>query len=106
CGSDEDFPALATARTFGFLGELGALRARGLASAASLDNALVFTGEGSLTPLRFADEPVRHKALDALGDLFLLGRPLHATISIARGSHKIHSHVMRDMLAWEREVHG
>jgi UDP-3-O-[3-hydroxymyristoyl] N-acetylglucosamine deacetylase len=99
CGGPEGFTALAGARTFGFLSELESLRARGLAGAAGLSNVAVFAEEAPLAPLRFADEPVRHKALDALGDFFLLGRPLQAALRISRGSHRVHSQTMRDMIA-------
>jgi UDP-3-O-[3-hydroxymyristoyl] N-acetylglucosamine deacetylase len=75
--SPESFLAeLAWARTFGFLEEVERIRAAGLARGGSLENAVVFCRErGVLNPegLRAADEPVRHKALDLLGDLSLLG---------------------------------
>lgn len=99
CGGAEDFAALAPARTFGFLSELEPLLARGLAAGASTDNVAVFAERGPLTPLRFVDEPVRHKALDALGDLFLLGRPLAAALELTRGSHEVHRRAMQDMIA-------
>ncbi len=90
CGSPADYAGLAAARTFGFLREAAGLRARGFATASSFDNAIVFGEEGPLNALRFADEPVRHKALDALGDMFLLGRPIDAKVSFERGSHAVH----------------
>ena len=96
-GSPHDFGELASARTFGLLAELDALRAQGLAAGASLENAIVFGDEGPLRPLRAPDEPVRHKALDALGDLFLLGRPLDARVSFTRGSHALHVALMREL---------
>ncbi len=69
---------LADCRTFGFLHEVEALRAAGLARGGSLENAVVIDGEIILNPegLRRPDEFVRHKALDAVGDLYVLGHPL------------------------------
>lgn len=90
CGGPQRFGELLEARTFGFLSDLEALRAQGLATAASLQNAIVYGSEGPLSPLRFPDEPVRHKALDALGDLYLLGRPLLGCVEVIRGSHSAH----------------
>lgn len=99
CGGAERFLELADARTFGFLRDLRALLELGLAGGASLENAIVFDDDGPLRPLRSPDEPVRHKALDALGDLALLGRPLHGTIRVHRGSHGLHLALMRELLA-------
>src|SRR5690606_13486271 len=79
-GDHDDYRALAAARTFGFMSEAQALRSRGLALGAVLEHAIVFADDGPMSPLRFADEPVRHKALDAVGDLTLLGRPIAATV--------------------------
>lgn len=98
CGGPDAYAELLDARTFGFLREAEALRASGLAGGASLENAIVFDGEGPLRPLRRPDEPVRHKALDALGDLFLLGRPLDAGLTVRRGSHRTHLDFMRDLV--------
>ena len=69
---------IAPARTFGFLKEVQYLQTRGLALGGSLDNAVVLDEEGVLNPggLRFPEECVRHKILDAVGDLALLGLPL------------------------------
>jgi UDP-3-O-[3-hydroxymyristoyl] N-acetylglucosamine deacetylase len=82
---------LSWARTFGFAAEVEALRASGLIAGGSLDNALVFGPDGSLNPegLRAADEPVRHKLLDLVGDLALLGRPLHAHVEVERPGHTL-----------------
>lgn len=96
-GTPQDFPSLAAARTFGFVRDLPSLHARGLAGAAGLNNAIVFDNEGPLQRLRFPDEPVRHKALDALGDLFLLGSPIQAALSIWRGSHSAHYHFLQQL---------
>lgn len=89
-GTAETYHELAAARTFGFVDELDALHQQGLALGASLDNVLAFDRQTSLSPLRFPDEPVRHKALDVLGDLFLLGQPFRGDVTVIRGSHTTH----------------
>ena len=66
---------IAPARTFGFLKEVEMLRQRGLALGGSLENAIVLGETGVLNPLRFEDEFVRHKILDVIGDLALVGHP-------------------------------
>jgi UDP-3-O-[3-hydroxymyristoyl] N-acetylglucosamine deacetylase len=82
---------VAPARTFGFLRDEAALRAAGLIAGVSLENAVVFDDAGRpLRPLRFADEPARHKALDLIGDLMLLGVPLRASVTAARAGHRLH----------------
>jgi UDP-3-O-[3-hydroxymyristoyl] N-acetylglucosamine deacetylase len=98
-GGPKDYAELASARTFGFLGEAESLRARGLVRGASLEHAIVFADDGPLRPLRFPDEPVRHKALDAIGDLALLGRPLQAHVTLQRGSHRLHHALMSLLLS-------
>jgi UDP-3-O-[3-hydroxymyristoyl] N-acetylglucosamine deacetylase len=97
-GGPDRWSELLHARTFGFLSELQALREAGLASGAGTGNAIVFDESGPLGPLRHVDEPVRHKALDLLGDLALLGRPLRATVRVSRGSHGLHVELMRHLL--------
>ena len=89
-GASENFKDVLDARTFGFLAELEYLKKQGLATRANLENAIVFNESGALQELRYQNEPVRHKALDALGDLFLIGRPLSAKLDIMRGSHALH----------------
>ncbi|MFN9661092.1 MAG: UDP-3-O-acyl-N-acetylglucosamine deacetylase [Cyanobacteriota bacterium] len=82
---------LAPARTFGFLDPVEQLRASGLIQGGALDNALVCDGERWLNPpLRYPDEPVRHKLLDLLGDLALVGIP-QAQVFAYRGSHGLHT---------------
>jgi UDP-3-O-[3-hydroxymyristoyl] N-acetylglucosamine deacetylase len=82
---------IAPARTFGLLSQVEALRAAGLIQGGGLDNALVCDGEHWLNPpQRFADEPVRHKSLDLLGDLALVGLP-QAQVFAYRGSHRLHT---------------
>jgi UDP-3-O-[3-hydroxymyristoyl] N-acetylglucosamine deacetylase len=82
----EDF---APARTYGFLKDLGLMRKNGLARGGSLDNAIVLGNRGALTGLRYRDEFVRHKILDLLGDLALLGRPLQGHVVARNGGHAL-----------------
>jgi len=88
---------LSRARTFGFLHEVDALRAAGLARGASLENAIVVTHDGVLNEggLRFPDEFVRHKALDALGDLYLAGAPIMGRFEGRRSGHKLNHRLLR-----------
>ena len=82
---------IAPARTFGFRDQVEQLRAAGLIQGGALDNALVCDGDGWLNPpLRFPDEPVRHKILDLIGDLALVGFP-QAQVLVYRGSHGLHT---------------
>jgi UDP-3-O-[3-hydroxymyristoyl] N-acetylglucosamine deacetylase len=82
---------IAPARTFGFRDQVEQLRAAGLIQGGALDNALVCDGAEWLNPpLRFVDEPVRHKLLDLLGDLALVGLP-RAQVFAYRGSHGLHT---------------
>jgi UDP-3-O-[3-hydroxymyristoyl] N-acetylglucosamine deacetylase len=82
---------IAPARTFGFRDQVEQLRDAGLIRGGALENALVCDGDRWLNPpLRFADEPVRHKLLDLLGDLALVGLP-QAQVFAYRGSHGLHT---------------
>ena len=97
---------LARARTFGFMRDVAKLWSAGYALGASFDNTIVVTDNRVLNPegLRFADEFVRHKALDAVGDLALAGAPLLAAYRSVRGGHKLNyavlSALMADRTAW------
>lgn len=83
--------AIAPARTFVLAEQVDALRQAGLIKGGSLDNALVCNEEGWLNPpLRFANEPVRHKLLDLVGDLSLLGTLPQAHILAYKASHRLH----------------
>ena len=83
---------IAPARTFGFLREVETLRRSGLALGGSLENAVVIGETGVLNnKLRFEDEFVRHKVLDAVGDLALLGRPLLGHFHASRAGHTLHA---------------
>jgi UDP-3-O-[3-hydroxymyristoyl] N-acetylglucosamine deacetylase len=82
---------IAPARTFGFARDVEAMRARGLARGGSLHNAVVLDESGVASgPLRFRDEFVRHKVLDLVGDLALLGRPLDGHIHAVKAGHALH----------------
>ena len=84
---------IAPARTFGFEYELDQMRSMGLIRGASLENAVCFTRQGVLNPggLRADDECCRHKALDLIGDLALLGRPLLGHVIAERAGHAMHT---------------
>jgi UDP-3-O-[3-hydroxymyristoyl] N-acetylglucosamine deacetylase len=98
---------IASARTFGFTKEIEALRKANLALGGSLDNAIVLTDDGMLneTPLRFDDEFVRHKILDIIGDLALLGMPVQGRVTAEKSGHSVHAQLMSKLLktedAWE-----
>jgi UDP-3-O-[3-hydroxymyristoyl] N-acetylglucosamine deacetylase len=83
---------IAGARTFGFEQELGQMRNMGLIRGATLDSAVCFAPNGVMNPggLRFPDEPCRHKALDLIGDLALIGRPLMGHVVAERAGHAMH----------------
>jgi UDP-3-O-[3-hydroxymyristoyl] N-acetylglucosamine deacetylase len=83
---------IAPARTFGFERDLEQLRNMGLIRGASLDNAVCFNSHRVLNPsgLRFPDECCRHKALDLIGDLALIGRPLLGHVIAERAGHAMH----------------
>lgn len=89
-GAPDAWPELLPARTFGFARDAASLRAQGLALGVADANAIVFDDDAPTSPLRFPDEPVRHKALDALGDLYLLGRPFAGRLEVRRGGHGLH----------------
>jgi UDP-3-O-[3-hydroxymyristoyl] N-acetylglucosamine deacetylase len=92
---------LADCRTFGFLHEVEALRAMGLARGGSMDNAVVIEGDRVLNPegLRRPDEFVRHKALDAIGDLFVLGMPILGRFEGELAGHAINNQLVRALVA-------
>jgi UDP-3-O-[3-hydroxymyristoyl] N-acetylglucosamine deacetylase len=83
---------IAPARTFGFEYELDQMRDQGLIRGATLENAVCFTRDGVLNPggLRFRDECCRHKALDLIGDLALIGRPLLGCVVAKKAGHAMH----------------
>ena len=98
---------VARARTFGFMQDVEYLRSQGLALGGSLDNAVVMDEYRVLNSdgLRYEDEFVRHKVLDAIGDLYLLGHPLIGAFSGHKSGHALNNkllrHLMADADAWE-----
>ncbi|MEG3618825.1 UDP-3-O-acyl-N-acetylglucosamine deacetylase [Magnetovibrio sp. PR-2] len=92
---------IARARTFGFLHEAEALWAAGLAKGASLDNAVVVSGDKIMNEdgLRFDDECVRHKILDAIGDLYLAGTTLQAHYTGTKASHALNNQLLRELFS-------
>lgn len=98
---------IARARTFGFTRDVEALRANGLALGGGLDNAIVMDDYKVLNSdgLRYDDEFVKHKILDAMGDLYLIGKPLLAEYSAFRSGHALNNRLLRALLAqpaaWE-----
>ncbi|MDQ7988889.1 MAG: UDP-3-O-acyl-N-acetylglucosamine deacetylase [Candidatus Dactylopiibacterium sp.] len=98
---------VARARTFGFMQDVEALRNMGLAQGGSLDNAIVLDEYRILNPdgLRYADEFVKHKVLDAIGDLYLCGHPLLAHYEANKAGHALNNQILRVLLetegAWE-----
>ena len=89
---------IAPARTFGYVEEYAALKKRGLALGASYENALVLDKNGYVNPPRFPDEVVRHKILDLIGDLALLGHPLKAEINALYSGHKLNAELTRRLI--------
>ena len=98
---------IARARTFGFTKDVEMMRSHGLARGGGLDNAIVMDDYKVLNSdgLRYDDEFVKHKILDAMGDLFLVGRPLLAAYSAFRSGHALNNLLLRELLArrdaWE-----
>ncbi len=92
---------IARARTFGFMHDVEDLRESGLALGGGLDNAVVLDEYRVLNAegLRFADEFIRHKLLDAVGDLYLLGGPLLAAFSAHKSGHALNNKLLRALLA-------
>lgn len=91
---------IASARTFGFLKEVEHLRSRGLALGGSLDNAIVVDETKILNPegLRFPNEFVRHKVLDALGDLVTLGQPIMGHLTLFKAGHDVMNKLVQKIL--------
>jgi UDP-3-O-[3-hydroxymyristoyl] N-acetylglucosamine deacetylase len=92
---------IARARTFGFMHEVEDLRESGLALGGGLDNAVVLDEYRVLNSdgLRFADEFIRHKLLDAIGDLYLIGKPLLGAFSAHKSGHALNNQLARALLA-------
>ncbi len=92
---------LASARTFGFVDDVSRLREMGLIRGGSLENAIVLSHDGMMngSGLRFPDEFGRHKALDLIGDLALVGRPLKALVIAHKAGHALHTQLVTRLLA-------
>ena len=100
-GTHEYARDIARARTFGFTRDVEMMRANGLALGGGLDNAIVMDDVKVLNAdgLRFNDEFVKHKILDAMGDLYLLGKPMLASYSAYRSGHAMNNQLLRALLA-------
>lgn len=99
--SDKSFRReLMRARTFGFVQDVEALKAKGLARGASLDNAIAIDGYRVLNPegLRYPDEFVRHKILDAIGDISLFGMPVVGRLTLKRPGHMLNTQFVRAVI--------
>jgi UDP-3-O-[3-hydroxymyristoyl] N-acetylglucosamine deacetylase len=109
-GHDNFLRKIAPARTFGFMRDVEKLRAAGLARGGSVENAIVLDDRGVMNgPLRFKDEFVRHKILDLIGDLALVGAPIAGEITAHRAGHAMHSAFVAKLLratAVQREEAG
>ncbi|MBO9559245.1 MAG: UDP-3-O-acyl-N-acetylglucosamine deacetylase [Caulobacter sp.] len=110
---EESFRAeLADCRTFGFVRDVEALRAIGLARGGSMENAVVIDGDRVLNPegLRRPDEFVRHKALDAVGDLYVLGAPIIGRFEGVLAGHGLNNAIVRALMAnpaaWRMRAHS
>jgi len=92
---------IARARTFGFTKDVEMMRANGLALGGGLDNAIVMDDYKVLNAdgLRYDDEFVKHKILDAMGDLYIVGHPLLAAYSAFRSGHAMNNQLLRALLA-------
>jgi UDP-3-O-[3-hydroxymyristoyl] N-acetylglucosamine deacetylase len=92
---------IAPARTFGFEYELDAMRDMGLIRGANLHNAVCFNRNEVVNPggLRFSDEPCRHKALDLIGDLALIGRPLLGKVIAEKAGHAMHAQLVNKIMS-------
>ena len=92
---------IARARTFGFTKDVEMLRSNGLALGGGLDNAIVMDDYKVLNAdgLRYDDEFVKHKILDAIGDLYVVGRPLLAAYTAFRSGHAMNNQLLRELLS-------
>lgn len=106
-GEDSYVRDISRARTFGFMQDVEYMRSQGLALGGSLDNAIVMDDYRVLNPdgLRFEDEFVKHKVLDAIGDLYMLGHPVIGAFSGYKSGHALNNALLRELLAdadaWE-----
>jgi UDP-3-O-[3-hydroxymyristoyl] N-acetylglucosamine deacetylase len=104
---DRYLEEIGRARTFGFVHEVEALRSQGLAKGGSFASAVVLDEFSVLNPegMRYSDELVRHKVLDAIGDLYILGSPLRAAFSAYKSGHALNNQLLKalvqDETSWE-----
>ena len=100
-GSGQYAREIARARTFGFTRDVEMMRANGLALGGGLDNAIVMDDVKVLNAdgLRYQDEFVKHKILDAIGDLYIVGKPLLAAYSAYRSGHALNNRLLRELLS-------
>lgn len=98
---------IARARTFGFTKDVEAMRVNGLGLGGGLDNAIVIDDYKVLNAggLRYDDEFVKHKILDAMGDMYMLGKPLLAGSSAFRSGHALNNKLVRELLS-HAPMHG
>jgi UDP-3-O-[3-hydroxymyristoyl] N-acetylglucosamine deacetylase len=102
-GENSYIKEVSRARTFGFMQDVEYMRSQGLALGGNLDNAIVMDEYRVINPdgLRFEDEFVKHKVLDAIGDLYLLGHPLIGAFTGYKSGHALNNALLRSMLADE-----
>lgn len=95
-----DFFRIKDSRTFGFLSDVEKLRQMGLIKGGTLDNAIVLGDNGVINPdgLRYEDEFVRHKTLDIIGDMYLLGYPILAKLNTFKSGHQLHFEFARNLM--------
>ena len=100
-GTDSYSRDIARARTFGFTKEVEYMRSKGLALGGGLDNAIVMDDTKVLNAggLRYDDEFVKHKILDAMGDLYIIGKPLLAAYTAFRSGHALNNKLLRELLS-------
>jgi len=100
-GTDSYSRDIARARTFGFTKEVEYMRSKGLALGGGLDNAIVMDDTKVLNEggLRYDDEFVKHKILDAMGDLYIIGKPLLAAYKAFRSGHALNNKLLRELLS-------
>jgi len=98
---DKFIKEIAPARTFALAQEVESLIASGLARGGSLENAVVISQNGTSTPLRFPEEPARHKVLDIIGDFALLGVGLRTHIIAVRSGHKQNHNILRKIAEYQ-----
>ena len=93
-----DFYQVANARTFVVMPDREDLEAQGRGRGISPENTVTFANSLPVNPTRYPDEAIRHKVLDLLGDLALLGQPIVGHIHVDRGTHSVHQELVRDLL--------